>query len=203
MDEYNSNSHNKDIVSNGSSEEKKIAPVISGNASVQKKTGFGRILGSIVASSAEEMSEWFKEEMLLPWIKKGIWDLFTNGIDMLVYGKGGSKRSSSNISKVSYNTISSSKSYKSDGERGSRSSIFDYDTIVFDNRGDAEAVLASMDELIDQFGLATIADFYELANVDSPSYTANDYGWKNLKSAQILRCRDGYIIKMPKASPIN
>jgi len=203
LDEYNSNSHNKDVIVDGPVEEKRITPVVSGGATLQKKTGFGRILSSIVASSAEEMGEWFKEEMLLPWIKKGIWDLFTNGIDMLVYGRGGSKRSSSNISKVSYNMISSSKSYKSDGERSSRSSIFDYDTIVFDNRGDAEAVLASMDELIDQFGLATIADFYELANVDSPNYTANDYGWRNIKNAQILRCRDGYIIKMPKASPIN
>ena len=203
MDEYISNSHNSKEGNPEPVEEKKIAPVVSEGAVIQKKSGFGRIVSSIIASSAEDMLEWFKEDMLIPWIKKGLWDLFTNGTDMLIYGKNGSKHSSSNISKVSYNTIFSSKSYKDDDRPSGRSSIFDYDTIVFKTRGDAEAVLASLDELIDQFGIATVGDFYELAEVEAPSYTANDYGWKSLKNAQVLRCRNGYIIKMPKASPIN
>lgn len=203
MDEYNSNSHNKRGANDGPIDEKRVAPVVSEGATVRKKSGFGRIVSSIITSSTEEMSEWFREEMLIPWIKKGVWDLFTNGIDMLVYGRSGAKHSSSNISKVSYNSYYTSSTRKSEGERTSRGSIFDYDTIVFKTRGDAEAVLASLDELIDQFGLATVGDFYELAEVEAPSYTAEDYGWKSLKSAQILRCRDGYIIKMPKANPIN
>ena len=76
------------------------------------------------------------------------------------------------------------------------------DDIIFDNRGEAEIVLSRMDELIDTYGIVTIADLYDLAGVTG-DYTTNNYGWTNIRSAEVVRVRDGYIIKMPKAMPID
>jgi hypothetical protein len=78
----------------------------------------------------------------------------------------------------------------------------DYDNIIFDNRGDAEAVLTSMEDILDQFGCVSVADLYDLADVAAPNYTVNNYGWTNLANAQVLRCRDGYIIKLPKVTSL-
>jgi hypothetical protein len=56
-----------------------------------------------------------------------------------------------------------------------------------------------MEELVDQFEVVSVGDFYELAGVAAPNYTVNKYGWTSLRGAQVLRCRDGYIVKLPKA----
>ena len=73
---------------------------------------------------------------------------------------------------------------------------------MIDNRGEAEIVLSRMDELIDTYGIVTIADLYDLAGVTG-DYTTNNYGWTNIRNAEVVRVRDGYIIKMPKAMPID
>ena len=79
---------------------------------------------------------------------------------------------------------------------------FNYDDITFATRGDAESVLMRMDELIDVYGSACVADFYDLAGVTG-NYTDNKYGWIDLQSATVIRMRDGYIIKFPKVMPLN
>ena len=60
-----------------------------------------------------------------------------------------------------------------------------------------------MEALIDQYGVASVGDLYDLANVSTTNYTVNKYGWTNIRSAQVIRSRDGYLLKMPKAMPIN
>ena len=41
-----------------------------------------------------------------------------------------------------------------------------------------------------------------MADLTSP-YTSNKYGWTNIRSAEAVRVRDGYILKLPKAMPID
>ena len=79
---------------------------------------------------------------------------------------------------------------------------YDYDDIILDNRGEAEEVLSRMDELIDTYGLVSVADFYDLVGVTG-NYTDNKYGWTDIRSASVIHVRDGYRIKLPKALPIN
>ena len=35
------------------------------------------------------------------------------------------------------------------------------------------------------------------------SYTDNKYGWTHLRSADVQRVRDGYLLKLPKALPFD
>ena len=82
---------------------------------------------------------------------------------------------------------------------------FDYDDISFDSRGDAELVLDQMRDLVDGdrgFGLVTVADMYDLAGLQAP-FTARKYGWFNLRTAEVIRGRDGFYIRLPKAMPID
>ena len=73
---------------------------------------------------------------------------------------------------------------------------------MIDSRGEAEEVLARMDELISTYGIVTVADFYDMCGITC-DYTANKYGWTNIRNAQVVRVRDGYMIKMPKSMPID
>ena len=59
-----------------------------------------------------------------------------------------------------------------------------------------------MCELIDTYQMVKVADLYDLVGI-SCDYTANNYGWTNLRNASVERVRDGYILKLPKALPID
>lgn len=79
---------------------------------------------------------------------------------------------------------------------------YDYDDIILESRGEAEDVLERMDELIATYQLVSVADFYDLVGV-SGNYTDNKYGWTDIRNASVIRVRDGYMIKLPKALPLN
>ena len=51
--------------------------------------------------------------------------------------------------------------------------------------------------------MVSVSDFYDLANVANDNYTMNRYGWTNIAGATAVRVRDGYILKLPRAIPLN
>lgn len=206
MEEYRSNSlKSREAEPMVEAQEKKLGPVISGSATTQKQTSLSKFTNSIIATSMEDLGSWLLSDVVIPWIKDGVSSMFKNGIDMLLYGKSSGNRSGTSASKISYGSYYSyNRSSNNEPLRaGSNGGSLDYDNIVFSNRGDAEAVLSSMEDLIDQFGQVSVGDLYELADVPCPNYTVNKYGWTSLRNTQVLRCRDGYTIKLPKATNIN
>ncbi len=178
--------------------EKKIDKVVS-NAKVKKKGIFSDFINNDIPS----IWEYVGREVLVPAIKKFITEAISNGLDMLLYGEtnhSSPKQRRTNASNVSYQAY-----YGRDKGEYNRSSFnrrYDPDSVIIDSRGEAENVLSCMDEMLGTYGVVSVADFYELCGVDS-NYTDNNYGWTDIRSAQIVRTRDGYIIKLPKASPIN
>ena len=139
-------------------------------------------------------------EVIVPAIKKAISDVVTNGIDMILYGESGKTRRNSTTTKVSYG-----KYYNGDREprRNPPRTGFDYDDIIFENRGDAESVLDAMNEIISQYGVVSVGDLYDLADVSTDNFTVNKYGWTDIRGCKAKHVRDGYILELPKATPIN
>lgn len=56
--------------------------------------------------------------------------------------------------------------------------------------------------MISVYGMVSVADLYDLIGVTG-NYTDNKYGWTDIRSASVVRVRDGYIVKMPKAMPLD
>ena len=199
MAEYLSNSNKSREAKAEPVAEKKISPVVNGTATVRKKTGLGKLAGSIIVEDARSVGSYILTDVLIPALKKSIDDIVSNGIHMMLYGKAAESRNSSTISRVSYSGYYQRKS-EEPLRAGSSSSVFEFEDIVFPTRGDAEAVLTAMEDIIDQYQAVSVGDLYELSKVPSPNYTVNKYGWTNLRSAQVVRCRDGFIIQFPKAT---
>lgn len=179
-------------------ERKKVEKVVSGSVKTKKKSGVGKVAGLFISDDVKDVKEYAVKDVLVPTIKKVIVDLVSDGINIIVNGKGAARRDS----KVGYRSYSS---YSRDDRRAvsSVSSRFDYDDLVFTSRGDAEIVCDQLDEMIDRYGFATVADFYDAAGKSAP-YTAQKYGWTSIRNADIIRLRDGdYIIKLPKAMPLD
>lgn len=114
---------------------------------------------------------------------------------MLFYGRvrGSNARKGSGGTYVSYNSYSSAKK-----PILSRRSVYNFDDIVVESRGEAERVLDVLLAQIEDYGEATIADFYELVGVTGNGYTDRSYGWKDLRSAYISKVRDGWLFNMPR-----
>ena len=203
MTEYQPNSHrSKELAATEPEREKKVEKVVNGT--VKTRDNKGRKFADIfISEDAANVKSYIFMDVLVPAIKKAISDIVTDGIDMILYGGTGRGERSSRTNKVSYRSYYDDKrNDRRDGTTYASRSRFDYDDIVFETRVEAEEVRRQMLDVITRYGFVTVADMYDMAGL-TPPYTANSYGWVNIRTAEPVRVRDGYILRLPKASPID
>lgn len=188
--EYKSNSHKV----RDAAKKNKVEKVVGGKVKVKKKSGVSKMSNAIISEDMSNVKSYVVMEVIIPALKKAISDVVTNGIDMLLYGGSSRSKKNTNASYISYNRYSSDRRE----DRRPRRTNYSYDDIVLDNRRDAEEVLSRMDELLETYEVVSVADLYDLVGITG-EYTDNKYGWTSLRSAQVVRVRDGYLLKLPKA----
>lgn len=202
MNEYQGNSHkSKEEASREVMPPKKVERVATGKP--RRKNEVRKLADAFITEDVHSVKDYIVQEVLLPAAKKAISEMVSSGIDMLLYGEAKSKNRSRNESRVSY-TKYYERERERDYERGARtrSRGYDYDDIILDTRREAEEVLDRMQDLIDTYGMVSVADLYDLVGING-SYTDNKYGWTHLRSADVQRVRDGYLLKLPKALPFD
>jgi len=74
--------------------------------------------------------------------------------------------------------------------------------IVFPSRAEAEEVLDDMRDIINKYGVVTIADLLDMTDI-SADFFHNKYGWTNLKDVKIRISREGFIIDFPTPFLVN
>lgn len=201
MEDYKPNSH-RAKAEEAAKTEKKVEKVVSGTVKTKKKTEISKFKDLFISEDAGNVKSYIIMDVLIPALKKAISDIVTDGVSMILYGgTGGSGHSRSTSSFVSYDKYA-----RRDDDRRYNSSRtrngYSYDDVIVDSRGEAEEVLTRMEELIDMYGTVSVADLYDLVGI-SGNYTDNKYGWTNIRNAEPIRVRDGYMLKLPKALPLN
>lgn len=202
MSEYKPNSHKSKEEQRESVPDKKVEKVVTGTVKAKKKNEIQKITDIFISEDVTNVKSYILMDVLVPSIKKAISDIVTNGIDMILYGESNRTKSNSAASKVSYRSYYDKGNDRRDYNFSRTKTGYSYDDITLDNRGEAEDVLTRMDELISTYGVVSVADLYDLVGVTG-NYTDNKYGWTDIRSAQVVRVRDGYLIKLPKALPLN
>lgn len=182
-------------------ERKKLEKVVTGKVKTKKRNEMSKLGEIFIAEDARNVKSYILMDVLVPAVKKAISDIVTNGIDMLLFGEGGRTRKTSSASTVSYRNYYDQKDTRRDYSNTRTRTGYSYDDIILETRGEAEDVLARMDELIETYGIVSVADLYDLVG-KTCNYTDNKYGWTNIRNAEPIRVRDGYMLKMPKAGPI-
>lgn len=200
MEEFPSNSHE-------SKEKPKVLKSSVSGAKIKKRSEVSKFAEVFLAEDVSSVKSYILMDVLVPAIKKAISDIVTNGIDMILYGEDGSPSRSKNAttSKISYTPYYklSSNSHKEQRSTPSRpKTVYDYDDVEFETKGAAAKFLQDMDDVIREYGMISLADYYDLARVTS-EYTTQKYGWTDLREAKVVRSGGGYIIKLPKPSPLN
>lgn len=197
--QYPSNSHKSKQEQKQGGERKKMEKVTTG-AVKTKNNELRKFRDVFIAEDAKTVKDHLVMDVLVPNVKKIIVDLIQDGISLLVYGTTSSRKNNTPAGRVSYGSL-----YKAQADRrpqeGLRTS-YSYADVTLESRADAEDVLDRLREAINEYGSASVADLYDLIGVTG-EFTDNKYGWVNLANASVERVRDGYLLKLPKALPLN
>lgn len=212
MIDYKSNSHVTKSIEEDEKKnlevKKKVEKVTNGKVKTKKKSEIHKWTDIFLAEDITNVKSYILEDVLFPAAKKAVSDIVSNGIDMLLYGETRSRDKGSKGSRVSYNKYYEDRDRYSGRERdrdAGRRRVrngYDYEDVILESRGEAEEVLDRMDDLLDNYGIVSVGDLYDLVGIQG-NFTDNKYGWTNLRNAEVQRVRDGYMIKLPKAIPLN
>lgn len=153
--------------------------------------------------SVESIKEIIIDDVVIPGIKNlvssvadAVLGSISDVVDIALYGEARRRTSKSrgkNRSKVSYADY-----YDSDRDRKSITKMNDIRDITFESRYDAESVLDSLRDILEDAEEITVADYYELTECDH-TYIDQRYGWKNLANAYVSKnMRGKYFINFPK-----
>ena len=201
MNEFTPNSNRfKEEQKRTVDEKKKVEKVVKGAVKTRKKSDARKFIDGLVTEDIPNIKSYVVTEVLIPTVKNTLWDIFTNSLDMVLFG--GTKRSNkqSTAGRVSYRSY-----YDSDRNRNQssepRRSGYSYEDVILETRGEAEDVISRMDELIELYGEVSVGDLYDLVGITG-NYTDEKYGWKNIRNAEPIRVGQGYMIKLPKVTPL-
>lgn len=203
MEDYKPNSHKyKEEQKTQNSEREKKEKVISGTAKVKKKSATSKFAEMFIAEDATNVKSYIISDVLIPAAKKLISDIVKEGIEMILYGGANREKRTSGYRAdyVSYNRYSDR---RYDGRQSNEAgrSAYSYNDIYLDTRGEAEEVLDQMSNIIEEYGMVSVMDLYDLVGITG-QYTDDKYGWTNIRNAEPIRTNDGYMLKLPRAIPL-
>lgn len=137
------------------------------------------------------------EEIILPAVKSAVVDFFSNGVNMVMFGRESTNRGRSRH--TAYNKMSRRRGPQRSRQPARRARQVEevMEDIFFNNRDDAQEVLGRMMELINDYGWATIGDLYSLVGL-STNYTHERYAWNNLGRCRVQYTSEGYLIDFPE-----
>lgn len=201
--------------SNGKKKEKKeVTKVITGDVMTKKKSMATKLSANLLGDDGDSISSYIMQDILIPSAKNTVFEMFSSLADMLrgsvelalfgrrTSGRDGSRNKGPYVSYDKYYNKKDIRSkyddipFKRELPQKARST-HNFDDVTLTSRGDAEEVLSHLVDLTETYGVATVADLYELIGVTG-EYTDNKYGWDSLGTASISRVRGGYLINLPR-----
>lgn len=178
-------------------QDKKVEKVIIGSAKVRKKSGFEKLKDSLVSEDSKNVKSYIVTGILIPSLKKAISDIVTTGIDVILYGESRHSRSSSGTgSKISYQKYYERETGYKAPTRVTPTYGYEIKEFVVGTRGEAEAVLDQIQDMMSDYGVVTVGDYYDLIGV-SGQFTDNYWGWTEMDGMRSRSVRDGWLIELP------
>lgn len=185
----------------GTKEQKKVA-----TGTLKEKTFGQKVRDAFISDEIHDIKSYVVFDVIIPAIKQTFRNLFVNSLDMALFGKvqqsakldqrGGSTY-------IAYDRLYQSRSSNEIQQRqqkgGAPLRINELDRIVFKDKTDAIDVLSYMLDNIEEYHVASVADFVSAADL-SISPIHHKFGWYDLSTASVEELPDGsgYYIRLPK-----
>lgn len=173
-----------------------------------------KVKDAFIQKDAHTVKDFAIFDVLIPSIKRTIYDLVTRIMSVSLYGGESKNTNTTGTTYIGYGGVDYSRPYQpvSYGNSslkpvGGQSKSFisstgyDYENWVFSSRGDVEAVLNQLTDIIYDYGAVSIVDLYDSVGKTAP-YTAENFGWKSMNGCEPKLCQGGWRLSMTKPVPI-
>lgn len=182
-------------------EKKNVEKVVKGKVITKKQPISKKFANTFISEDVSNVKSYLFFDVFIPALKDTVSSMLSTGVDMLLYGeaRSSSRRGGRARSYNSYDRYYSEKDSRKSGRNYGRSSArerYNYNEVILDTRVEAEDVLDHLIELVEDYGMASVADLYQLVG-ERTEFTDNNYGWFDLKTAGVTRVSDGYLINLP------
>lgn len=179
---------------------------------IVKKKGIGRKFRDLfIEADFKTVIRHVASDVLLPAARNMILDASTTGVERMLYGdRVIRRRNFGSGPRVTYNTPPNRGGFGGSPLRHApqtspepRISLIrqNRNDLILTTREEAELVLEKMNDIVEAYEVASVADLNELVGL-SASHVDNKWGWSNLSGVQIRQIREGYLIDFPPAEPI-
>lgn len=184
---------------------KKLEKVVSGKVVSREKPLSAKFAEVFLSDDVKSVKGYVIFDVLIPAIKNALSEMITGGINMILFGESRSSYSRKDPNYTSYGSYRTTYKYGSSSnvrDTYDRRERYDYRDIILESKAEAQHVIDTLVDMIEDFGQATVADLYDAVGITS-DYTDNKWGWVNLKEAYTRRVREGYLLVLPKATLID
>lgn len=183
------------------------AAVVKGKA--KKKSNFAELFLSEDIKDFN-LGEYAAKTYIIPGIKEILFNAVVGSLSMILFdGKKGTAGLANNlfrqgnITKINYSAASqgltSTKISQAAAAQNVSRNELDVTKVVFDNRDDADAVLSGLCDMGIEYGMASVADFYSLAQMDY-DYVMGKWGWLRdaIMMAKVMPTRGGFYLEISR-----
>ena len=182
--------------------ERRAHKVVTGVATRKEAGIWKKVANVIFADSLEDAGKTIFYDLVVPTFKR----MLLSSFETMLYGGYSNRSYRDDRSKVytDYGSRFNDRPQQSDRNRYSSGArdLYDVGTITVPTRGEAELVLDQLNDIINQYGAARVADLCEAVDIPS-SPTDNNYGWRDIRNARITPGPDGFVIRLPRAVSLN
>lgn len=207
---YPSNSHKNQVTPAAQPDRTPVPKVIQGNA-VARQKGLGKqIQQAFIMDDTKTVGQYILFDVVIPTTKKLIMDMGNEFLSRMLNGTGSSRISRDSFGRPtsksygSYFGGSSRRDREDERPMSNRArATHDFDEIELDTRAEAEEVLGAMGDRLDQYGMVTLTDLYDMVGITG-SFADDKWGWVDLRGSEAVRTRSGkYVLSLPKPKPMD
>lgn len=212
MDEFPGNPRNRRELAAKETSKPRVERIVHSEVTQRKKGRVRKVVEMFIGGEPKSVGEFVLGNVLVPAFRDLVANGFQEMIDGMVYGESRHNRSSRFRGAPSHMTSQTPYHRMGSGRLTGRSDprdplptrasgISEYEGIVFPMRVEATEVLENLFNLIQEYETATVRDLYDMVGIKAP-YTAERYGWIDLRDADVRPVRGGYLLDLPRPEPL-
>lgn len=183
-----------------------VKPVVSSDKLVRSKKTIGqKIRSTFIQDDLKDIKKWVIEDVIAPGIKGLILDTLSMAFFHETYRRGGSAIGNRTSYNTYYRSSSSSNNRQPVNRRDQNNRYIDddkervdYRHIVLTYKDDAEKIVKSMYEILDEYQKVSIGDLYQMIDI-TPMPNDFNWGWTDPRDIGIKRVADGFLIDVNDA----
>lgn len=181
----------------------RVQQITKGSVTRKKESTASKFKRAFFGEDVVNVKDYVIFDVMIPALKATLSDMIGNGVEVLLFGESRGKRKKKGDNYAGYYRRNDDR----DRDRDRRSRVgsnHDFDDICLDSRAEAEEVIAQLTDLAYDYGQASVADLYDLVGI-SAAFTDEKYGWfkGDLRGATVRRCRDGFLLDLPRATRLD